>query len=113
MALWAAGSLVFLAVFIFFVIRPMALWVIRTPSLTKHVEEKYIFAILVVAVIGFVSEMAGATSFNCALVVGIAILDGRLLGSTLDQKLDCSVTDMLMPLYFVMVGRRMSSPSRT
>lgn len=105
MALWAAFALILIIVFIFFVVRPIALWVIRTTPQNKEVEEKYIFAILViVAIVGFFSDMIGANSFNGALVVGIAIPDGPPLGSAVVQKLDCFVTDVLMPLYFVMSG---------
>lgn len=104
-AIWALLSLIAIVLFIVLVIRPASLWIIRQTPEGKPVEEIYILMILVlVCVIGFLSDMIGANSFNGALVLGLALPEGPPLGSTIVERLDCIISGLLLPLYYCMSG---------
>uniref|UniRef100_A0A0A0KEG4 Cation/H+ exchanger transmembrane domain-containing protein n=1 Tax=Cucumis sativus TaxID=3659 RepID=A0A0A0KEG4_CUCSA len=74
---------------IVFGIRPGALWVVQNSPEGKPVKEIYIYAV-----------------FVALLICGL--LDGPPLGAALTDMLDCFVSVLLMPIFFIACGLRMN-----
>ncbi|KAL2488574.1 Cation/H(+) antiporter 15 [Forsythia ovata] len=104
------GSLlsgVLFIIFVIYVIRPAALWVVRHTQEGRPVKEIYIFLTLVgVMGSGFIGEAIGIHATVASLVLGLVIPDGLPLGAALVETLDCFVT-ILMPLFFAVCGLKM------
>ncbi|KAK4483076.1 hypothetical protein RD792_010252 [Penstemon davidsonii] len=95
-------------VFVIFVVRPGALWVIRHTPEPRPVKEIYIFlALIILMVSGFAGEVIGIHATIASLVLGLVIPDGPPLGTALVETLDCFVSTMLMPLFFTVSGLQM------
>lgn len=96
-----------LMTFIFIVIRPATFWIISQTPEGRPVEEVFILSIFVlVLVIAFVGDTIGANSFNMALMLGLAIPDGPPLGAALVEKLECIISSLLLPIYFLVIGQK-------
>ncbi|CAI9770761.1 unnamed protein product [Fraxinus pennsylvanica] len=104
------GSLlsgVLFIIFVIYVIRPAALWVVRHTREGRPVKEIYIFLTLVgVLSTGFIGEAIGIHATVASFVLGLVIPDGPPLGAALVETLDCFVT-ILMPLFFTICGLQM------
>ncbi|XP_024926995.1 cation/H(+) antiporter 15 isoform X2 [Ziziphus jujuba] len=101
-------SLCFLFAFIFFGVRPAAMWAVRQTPEGQPVKEIYIFAIIIVVLVcGFVGEVIGLNAFAASFLLGLVIPDGHPLGAALVERLDCFVSVLLMPIFFTMCGLRM------
>ncbi|MCL7051965.1 hypothetical protein MKW94_007784 [Papaver nudicaule] len=88
--------LVMVALFIFlvYIVRPIALWMVKNTPEGKPVKEPYInFMMITVLLCGL------ATFF-----LGLAIPDGPPLGTTIVDKLDYMITSFLMPLHMGIAG---------
>ncbi|XP_042506742.1 cation/H(+) antiporter 15-like [Macadamia integrifolia] len=96
-----ACSLV-LVTFIYYILRPIMLWMIRQTEEGKPIKQSYIYSIFIM-VLGccFVSESLGKHVALTAGFVGICVPGGPPLGSTLVEKLECFVTAVLLPLYLI------------
>lgn len=94
-----------LLVFIIFVVRPIAIWVVDHTPPGKPVDEVYIFVfLLIVLVVGFYSDIIGTNSFYGALMLGLVIPDGPPLGAALVEKIESIVEAVLLPLYYTLTG---------
>lgn len=99
---------IFFSIFIVFGVRPAASWAIRRTPEGKPVKEIYIFIVLAVLMAcGFVGEAIGINAFVASLALGLVIPDGPPLGAALVERLDCFVSVLLMPLYFIICGLNM------
>ncbi|XP_059663579.1 cation/H(+) antiporter 24-like [Cornus florida] len=107
-ALWYYLSLIVLGAFILGVIRQAMFWIIRTTPEGKPVDQIYvIFILLGVMIVGFLSDMFGLAIANGPLWLGMAIPDGPPLGSTLVEKSETFIVELLMPFSFTFVGMTM------
>ncbi|KAG1365663.1 cation/H(+) antiporter 15 [Cocos nucifera] len=98
-------SVTALFVFIIFVVRPIAIWVVDHTPPGKPVDDVYIFVfLLIVLVVGFYSDIIGTNSFHGALVLGLVIPDGPPLGAALVEKIEAIVEGVLLPLYYALTG---------
>ncbi|MCL7037543.1 hypothetical protein MKW94_001287 [Papaver nudicaule] len=96
-----------LGVFIVFVARPAALWIVKHTPEGRPVKEAYIFSILIsVLICGLAGEYCGTTASTAAFLLGLAIPDGPPLGTALVNKLNYLVTVVFMPLQMGIVGYR-------
>ncbi|XP_073015698.1 cation/H(+) antiporter 15-like [Primulina eburnea] len=95
-------------VFVIYMIRPAAFWVIRNTPEPRPVKEIYIFLALVILMsCAFVGEVIGIHATTASLVLGLVIPDGPPLGAALVETLDCFVSVMLLPLFFTVSGLQM------
>ncbi|KAI4315970.1 hypothetical protein L6164_023993 [Bauhinia variegata] len=98
-------SCVMLILFIVFLVRPAVLWVIQRTPQGKPVKETYIFGVLMVVMFcGFMGEVVGLNACVASFVLGLAIPDGLPLGAALVDTLDCFVSVLLMPIFFMISG---------
>ncbi|XP_062086692.1 cation/H(+) antiporter 15-like [Humulus lupulus] len=101
-------SVALFVVIVFFGVRPAVLWAIRQTPEGEPVKEAYVFAVLIsVLVCGFIGEVIGLNAFIPSFLLGLVIPDGPPLGAALVEKLDCFVSDILMPIFFTVCGLRM------
>ncbi|KAA0059947.1 cation/H(+) antiporter 15-like isoform X1 [Cucumis melo var. makuwa] len=99
----------FLMSLIVFGIRPGALWVVQNSPEGKPVKEIYIYAVFVALLIcGLLGEATGLTAVSTSFVLGLVIPDGPPLGAALTDMLDCFVSVLLMPIFFIACGLRMN-----
>ncbi|KAL5825754.1 hypothetical protein ACOSQ3_021817 [Xanthoceras sorbifolium] len=102
------GSLMSTAVFIVLVcfgIHSAALWVIQHTPEGKPVKERYFFSVLVAFLgCGLMGQVIGINAFIVPFVVGLVIPDGPPLGAALVERLDCFVSVLLMPIFFIICG---------
>ncbi|MCL7045406.1 hypothetical protein MKW94_024786 [Papaver nudicaule] len=104
--------LVGLFIFIFFIVRPAALWIVKNTPEGKPVKETYITLIMIsVLLCGVASEYCGFSMTDGAFFVGLAIPDGPPLGTSIVDKLDYMITSFLMPLQMGMVGLKTNIPN--
>jgi Kef-type K+ transport system membrane component KefB len=98
-------SLVVLSVFMVTCVRPVMEWIIKRTPAGQPVEQGYVVAILLgVCVIGFITDLFGIAIANGPLWLGLVIPDGPPLGTTLVERCETIVMDILMPFSFAFVG---------
>lgn len=101
-------SAALLIILIVFGIRPAAMWAIRHTPEGKPVKEIYVFAVLVALLCcGFMGEVIGLSSLFGSFALGLVIPDGPPLGAALVDRLDCFVSELLMPIFFIVCGLEM------
>ncbi|KAA8549463.1 hypothetical protein F0562_001147 [Nyssa sinensis] len=89
-------------------VRQAMSWIIRSTPEGQPVAEIYVTAILLsVLVIGFLSDMFGLAIANGPLLLGLAIPLGPPLGSTLVERSETIIMELLMPFAFAYVGMSM------
>ncbi|CAI9107086.1 OLC1v1006368C1 [Oldenlandia corymbosa var. corymbosa] len=105
------GSLlsgILFTVLILYGVRPAASWAIRKTPEGKPVKEVYIISVLLVLMaFGFTGGAIGVNALVASLVFGLVIPDGPPLGAALVERLDCFVSVLLMPLFFISCGLQM------
>ncbi|XP_038706156.1 cation/H(+) antiporter 24 isoform X2 [Tripterygium wilfordii] len=103
--IWYVISTIVLALFMVTVVRKFMIWIIeRTPE-GKPVDQSYVTIILLgVLVIGFLTDMFGIAIGNGPLWLGLVIPDGPPLGSTLVDKSETFIMEILMPFSFTYIG---------
>ncbi|KAL5580618.1 hypothetical protein UlMin_013060 [Ulmus minor] len=102
---WMALSLGCMLFLIIFVLRPIALWMVRTTLKGRPVKDNHINSIfLMVLFCALVGEFIGQHFMLGPMILGLAIPDGPPLGSALVDKLDSYVSSILLPSYFVFSG---------
>ncbi|KZV39907.1 cation/H(+) antiporter 15-like [Dorcoceras hygrometricum] len=95
-------------IFILYIIRPAAWWVVRNTPEPRPVKEIYILLALVILMSSaFVGEVIGIHATTASLVLGLVIPDGPPLGAALVETLDCFISVMLLPLFFTVSGLQM------
>ncbi|KAI3966266.1 hypothetical protein MKX01_027434 [Papaver californicum] len=91
-------------IYIFLVVRPAALWVVKNTAEGRPINDIYISLIMVsVLLCSLASEYCGFNGTLGAFLLGLAIPDGPPLGSALVDKLRI-VTVLFMPLHMGIVG---------
>ncbi|KAK0592437.1 hypothetical protein LWI29_019164 [Acer saccharum] len=95
-----------LMLFIILVLRPMVQCIIRRILEGKPVDGFYIKAILVGPLImGFLSDMIGATILPGALIMGLIIPAGPPLGSSLVEKSELIISELILPFMYIRIGQ--------
>ncbi|KAK4837419.1 hypothetical protein QYF36_005258 [Acer negundo] len=96
------------AIFILLVcfgIHSAALWVIQRTPEGKPVKERYFFSVLIALLgCGLTGQVIGLNAFIVPFIVGLVIPDGPPLGAALVEKLDCFVSVILTPVFFIICG---------
>ncbi|KAL3732421.1 hypothetical protein ACJRO7_029140 [Eucalyptus globulus] len=89
---------------IFGIIRPVIMLIIQKLPERKPVSEFFISSILVIAlVLASLTDMIG--SINLGVVMfGLVIPNGPPLGTTLSEKVELITMEILMPMFYVVVG---------
>ncbi|KAI3876824.1 hypothetical protein MKX03_000825 [Papaver bracteatum] len=91
-------------IYIYFIVRPAALWIVKNTPEGRPVNDVYItLAMISVLLCGLASEYCGLNGTVGAFFLGLAIPDGPPLGSALVHKLRI-VNVFLMPLHMGIVG---------
>ncbi|CAL8160448.1 unnamed protein product [Prunus armeniaca] len=102
---WYLISLVVFVVLTVFVIRRALSRVVEITPDGKPVDQAYVMAILLgVLIMGFLADMFGIAIANGAFWLGLAIPDGPPLGSTLVERSETVILEVLMPFSFAFVG---------
>ncbi|TXG50042.1 hypothetical protein EZV62_025917 [Acer yangbiense] len=95
-----------LMLFTILVLRPMVQCIIRRIQEGKPVDGFYIKAILVGPLImGFLSDMIGATILPGALIMGLIIPAGPPLGSSLVEKSELIISELVLPFMYIRIGQ--------
>ncbi|KAJ7964262.1 Cation/H(+) antiporter like [Quillaja saponaria] len=103
--IWYLISLVVLVTFIVTCIRKAMQWIIERTPQGQQVDQAYVIAILLgVFVMGFLTDMFGLAIANGPLWLGLIIQDGPPLGSTLVDRTETILLELLMPFSFALVG---------
>uniref|UniRef100_A0A7N0ZTH4 Cation/H+ exchanger domain-containing protein n=1 Tax=Kalanchoe fedtschenkoi TaxID=63787 RepID=A0A7N0ZTH4_KALFE len=104
-ALWYVISVVGILAFMLFCVRKFMEWIIEQTPDGKAVDQTYIILILMgVLGMGFVTDMFGVAVLNGPLWFGLAIPDGPPLGSTLVERSEVIIMEILMPFSFAFLG---------
>ncbi|GAV58670.1 Na_H_Exchanger domain-containing protein [Cephalotus follicularis] len=104
-ALWYLCSTLILGTFVVTVVKRGMTWIIDKTPEGKPVDQSYVVAILLgVFVMGFLTDMFGIAIINGPLWLGLIILDGPPLGSTLVDKSETIIMDVIMPFTYAMLG---------
>ncbi|KAI3914472.1 hypothetical protein MKW92_049878 [Papaver armeniacum] len=91
-------------IYIFFIVRPAALWIVKNTPEGRPVDDIYITWIMIsVLLCGLASEYCGLNGTVGVFLLGLAIPDGPPLGSALVKKLRI-VSVFFMPLHMGIVG---------
>lgn len=104
-AIWYLVSLFVLVSLIAFGVRRVMQWIIKRTPEGQAVDQGIVVAILLgVLVMGFFTDMFGIAILNGPLWLGMAIPDGPPLGSTLVERSETIIFELLMPFSFAFVG---------
>ncbi|KAI3876325.1 hypothetical protein MKX03_032923 [Papaver bracteatum] len=91
-------------IYIFFIMRPAALWIVKNTHEGRPVDDIYITLIMIsVLMCGLASEYCGLNGTVGVFLLGLAIPDGPPLGSALVKKLRI-ISVFFMPLHMGIVG---------
>ncbi|KAM5583079.1 cation/H(+) antiporter 24 [Rosa sericea] len=103
--LWYVISLVFILAFTMLVVRKAMQKIIDHTPDGQSVDQAYVVGILLlVMVMGFFTDMFGVAIANGPFWLGLAIPDGPPLGSTLVERSETLVMEILMPFSFALIG---------
>ncbi|TYJ97275.1 cation/H(+) antiporter 24 isoform X2 [Cucumis melo var. makuwa] len=104
-SLWYLISLIVLLGFIVFGVRRAMHWIVKRTPEGQAVEQGFVVAILLgVLIMGFLTDLFGIAILNGPLWLGMAIPDGPPLGSTLVERSETIISELLMPVSFAFVG---------
>ncbi|KAG9441184.1 hypothetical protein H6P81_017038 [Aristolochia fimbriata] len=96
-------------VFMLAVARPATKRVVRWVPVGTRPNPTLVFAFLLLPlVVGAISDMIGSTLFQATLLLGTLIPPGPPLGSVLVEKIEAVVRFFLLPLFFIVNGRKIS-----
>ncbi|KAF9599255.1 hypothetical protein IFM89_036553 [Coptis chinensis] len=98
-------SAAFLLAIAVFLVRPAALWVIKKTPEGKPVREIYLCSfIMLLLAFTFVSQITGQGYVMAPFIFGLAIPYGPPLGSAFEEKFDCFISVLLMPIFYTLCG---------
>ncbi|KAL0370800.1 UNVERIFIED_CONTAM: Cation/H(+) antiporter 14 [Sesamum angustifolium] len=107
-SLLAFSATSIMVLFSLFIFRPLILWMTRRTSNAKSLKESYVCAIFIIllgsAIFG---ELFGIHFLFGPMILGLVIPDGPPLGSALVNKLECFVSSIILPIYFVVSGAKL------
>ncbi|KAJ6421890.1 hypothetical protein OIU84_026924 [Salix udensis] len=93
---------ILLVMIIFFLLRPIMIWMTRKTSEGKQIKETYVTSIFIMLLgCAFLSEVFGHHVLFGAVTLGMAVPHGPPLGSALVNKIESFVSSILLPSYFV------------
>ncbi|XP_042491306.1 cation/H(+) antiporter 15-like [Macadamia integrifolia] len=93
---------VVVVLFIYYIMRPIMLWMVRQTEERRSIKRSYLYSLLVmILACCFLSEALGKHVVFTAAFLGVCVPGGPPLGSALVEKLDCFITFVLLPLYLV------------
>ncbi|KAK3022948.1 hypothetical protein RJ639_046766 [Escallonia herrerae] len=96
-----------LLITVIYVLRPLMFWMIRQTTNHKAIRESYVIAVfLMILGCAMFGEIMGQHFLFGPIILGMAVPDGPPLGSALLTKLDCIVSSVLVPVYFIISGAR-------
>ncbi|XP_050211966.1 cation/H(+) antiporter 15-like [Mercurialis annua] len=97
--------LVALALFGVYILRPMIIRIIEITPEGDLVNENYIYAMLLAALImAMITDLLCGSLFPGVLILGLIIPDGPPLGAAIVEKAELMVMEFFMPFFYVMVG---------
>ncbi|KAL3752481.1 hypothetical protein ACJRO7_013179 [Eucalyptus globulus] len=104
--LWCLAAVLLTVAIMYVGTRAAVSRIIRNTPEGKPVDQTYIVAILVgVLVAGFVTDFLGVAIANGPLWLGLMIPDGPPLGTTLVERSDTIIMELLMPFSFMFIGQ--------
>ncbi|XP_026444098.1 cation/H(+) antiporter 15-like [Papaver somniferum] len=105
-ALTVASLLLGTLIYIYFIVRPAGIWIVKNTPEGRPVNDIYISLLMIsVPLCGLASEYCGLNGTVGAFFLGLAIPDGPPLGSALVDKLRI-VSVFFMPLHMGIIGYR-------
>lgn len=97
----AVGQVIFMKYFI----KPLMIWMNKQIPRGEPVKELHHCLVLaLVLASAFISEVLGQHYYFGPMALGLAVPAGSPLAYTLMDKLDCFVSAIILPLYFITVG---------
>lgn len=100
----AVLSSVAYAAFMIFAVRPKLKSIIKRAPAGKPIKEMYVVMILTAVLVGaLVADVIGSLQIG-VFTMGLIIPHGPPLGSTLTEKTEFIVMEVIMPLFYVVVG---------
>ncbi|XVF05812.1 hypothetical protein REPUB_Repub05bG0205200 [Reevesia pubescens] len=104
-ALWYMVSLVLLLAFLVTVIQRAMTWIIEQTPEGEPVDQFYVVAILVlVFVMGFLTDMFGIAIAHGPFWLGLVIPNGPPLGATLLERSETIIMEIIIPCSFAFIG---------
>lgn len=102
---WMFITVILLVAFIFFVLRPIMLWMVRRTPEGEPIRQSYVHSVfLMLLLCAIIGELIGQHFMMGPIILGLAVPDGPPLGTALVEKLEPFVSSILMPLYFLYSG---------
>jgi Kef-type K+ transport system membrane component KefB len=99
-ALLCIAAAVFFILLVIFIIRPAMFWIIKETPEGSHVNDNYVYSVLVFALLSsYASYKFGFYGLFGPFVLGLAIPEGPPLGTAIIKKIDTFVNEILMPLF--------------
>lgn len=99
-------SMLALALFTFFILRPAVMWIVKTTPEGKPVKEIYIIAILLgVLIMATLSDLGGFSYLPGVVLMGLIIPAGPPLGSAITERCEVVITNFFMPIFFIRIGQ--------
>ncbi|XP_043699862.1 cation/H(+) antiporter 15-like [Telopea speciosissima] len=86
-------------------IKPMVVWMINQTPDGKPIKEIYVIIVFLIFLFcAFLSQLNGQLPFFMPMFLGLIIPAGPPLGSTVVDTIDCFVSYIMLPLYFLLNG---------
>lgn len=103
--MWFSIALVVQLAVTVFMIRPAMHWIIRQTPEGKPVKHRFVVSILLgVLVMGFFSDLMGASNLEGPMLLGVVVPDGSVLSLTLLERTETILSCFLFPLFFCSFG---------
>ncbi|XP_019055456.1 PREDICTED: cation/H(+) antiporter 15-like [Nelumbo nucifera] len=97
--------LIALAIFVIFMLPPGILWINRTHTKGRPINQIFITVILLgVLIFTTFGEMIGASAVDVPLMLGFAIPEGSPIGIALAETIDTMLEDFLLPFFYIRLG---------
>ncbi|KAF5194862.1 Cation/H(+) antiporter [Thalictrum thalictroides] len=97
------ASILGMVMLVMYVMRPIMIWIVKqTPEGSNNVKEEHALIIfLMVLATSFFGQIVGQPVLFGPMILGLAVPPGPPLGTSMQNKLDSIVSNILLPLYFV------------
>ncbi|RWR81282.1 cation/H+ antiporter 15-like protein [Cinnamomum micranthum f. kanehirae] len=103
--MWFSIALVVQLAVTVFMIRPAMHWIILQTPEGKPVKHRFVVPILLgVLVMGFFSDLMGASNLEGPMILGVVVPDGSVLSLTLLERTETILSCFLFPLFFCSFG---------
>ncbi|GAB2277665.1 hypothetical protein Dimus_012370 [Dionaea muscipula] len=109
LALYAVAATVTYYLSLFFILKPIILWILRKTPKGKPMKESDVFAVVtIVLLVGFLGECCGQSASLSVFVFGLVLPDGPPLGLMLMQRFETIASGLLLPIFCTMCGLRIN-----